>query len=80
VKTVILNPGAAKSLSKIGEPFRSRIAEAVYSYALGNSADTKAMKGSPTVQLRVGDYRVIFDETSTAITILAVGDRREIYR
>lgn len=80
MKTVILNPGAAKSLGKIVEPFRSQIAEAIYSYALGEPADTKAMKGTPIVRLRVGDYRVIFDETSTAITILAVGDRREIYR
>jgi mRNA-degrading endonuclease RelE of RelBE toxin-antitoxin system len=38
------------------------------------------MVGTPTVRLRDGDYRVIFDEEETRLVILAVGHRREIYR
>jgi mRNA-degrading endonuclease RelE of RelBE toxin-antitoxin system len=30
--------------------------------------------------MRVGDYRIIFDETPTMITVLALGHRRDIYR
>jgi mRNA interferase RelE/StbE len=80
VKTIALNPGAAKSLDKIAEPFRSQIAEAMNAYALSKPDDTKAMQGTPTVRMRVGDYRIIFDESETLITVLALGHRREIYR
>jgi mRNA-degrading endonuclease RelE of RelBE toxin-antitoxin system len=32
------------------------------------------------LRMRVGDYRVVFDETKEEITILAAGHRREVYR
>lgn len=80
MKTVVLNPSAAKALDAIAEPFRSAITEGLAAYALGRPSDTKAMAGTPTVRMRIGDYRVIFDETKTTITVLAVGHRREIYR
>jgi mRNA interferase RelE/StbE len=78
--TIALNPSAAKALDKIAEPQRSQIAGALHAYALGKPGYTKAMTGTPTGRMRVGDYRVIFDETSTLITVLAIGHRREIYR
>jgi mRNA interferase RelE/StbE len=80
MKTIVLQPSAARSLDKIAEPFRSKIADELAAYALGKPCDTKAMKGLPTVRLRIGDYRVIFDEDQTTISVLAVGHRREIYR
>lgn len=80
MKTIILQPSAAKSLDRIAEPFRSKIADDLASYALGKPCDTKAMRGTPTVRMRIGDYRVIFDESATTILVLAIGHRREIYR
>ncbi len=80
MKTIVLNPQAARSLDKLAEPVRTAIADALAAYALGKPCDTKAMVGTPTVRLRIGDYRVIFDETKTTITVLAVGNRRDIYR
>ncbi|MGQ0484985.1 MAG: type II toxin-antitoxin system RelE family toxin [Hyphomicrobiales bacterium] len=80
MKTIVLNPQAARSLDKLTEPLRTAIAEALAAYALGKPCDTKAMVGTPAVRLRVGDYRVIFDETKTTITVLALGHRRDIYR
>ena len=80
MKTIILQPAAAKALDRTTEPARSRIAESLVAYALGKPCDTKAMAGTPTVRMRVGDFRVIFDETPSTITVLAVGHRREIYR
>lgn len=47
---------------------------------MGRPSDTKAMTGTPTVRLRVGDDRIIFDETAATITVLAIGHRRDIYR
>jgi mRNA interferase RelE/StbE len=80
---IIANPSyarAAKSLDRISEPFRSQIADALHNYATGKPSDTKAMTGTPTVRLRVGDYRIVFDETATEIRVLVLGHRREIYR
>ena len=80
MKTIVLSPAAAKALDRISEPFRTAVAESLAAYALGKPSDTKAMAGTPAVRMRVGDYRVIFDETTTNITVLAIGHRREIYR
>lgn len=80
VKTIILQPAAAKTLGKIDEPARSRIAEALNAYAIDCRGDTKAMAGTQTVRLRVEDYRIIFDETAATITVVALGHRRDIYR
>jgi mRNA interferase RelE/StbE len=80
MKTIVLNPAVAKALDKVEEPARSQIVEALHAYAMTGLGDTKAMIGTPTVRLRSGDYRVIFDETPTKVTVLAVGHRREIYR
>ena len=38
-----------------------------------------ALKGSSALRLRVGDFRVIFEETSTALIVTAVGPRGDIY-
>lgn len=80
MKTIVLMPSAAKGLDRISEPNRTAVTEALAAYALGKLSDTKAMTGSPTVRMRVGDYRIVFDETASRIVVLAVGHRRDIYR
>lgn len=80
MKTIVLSPAAAKALDKLSEATRAQITEALHAYAMHGTGDAKAMVGTPTVRLRSGDYRVIFDETSTTVTVLALGHRREIYR
>ena len=80
MKTIVLNPSAARALDRLPAAIRQRIADALHSYAIDGSGDTRAMRGTPTVRLRVGDYRVIFDETDETITVLALGHRRDIYR
>ena len=41
--------------------------------------DVKRLKGRSGARLRVGDWRIIFDESKDAIVVVAVGHRREIY-
>ena len=59
---------------------REQISNALHAYAMTGRGDAKAMVGTPTVRLRVGDNRIIFDETKNEITVFALGNRREIYR
>ena len=80
VKTIVLAPSVARALDKLDEAARIRISEALHVYAMHGTGDTKAMVGTPTVRLRTGNFRVIFDETATMIHVLALGDRRDIYR
>ena len=80
MKTIVLSPGAAKAFDKLPPSARRQLSEALYAYAMHGIGDTKAMVGTPTVRLRSGDFRIIFDEDATRIVVLALGDRREIYR
>lgn len=80
MKTIVLNPAAARQFDKLTGDVRDSLAEALNAYAMGRPSDTKAMAGTPTVRMRFGDYRIIFDETATTVTVLALGHRREIYR
>jgi mRNA interferase RelE/StbE len=80
VKTIVLHPAAAKALDKMPVAIREKISQALHNYAITGQGDAKAMIGTPTVRLRVGDNRVIFDETKIEIVVLAIGNRREIYR
>lgn len=80
VKTIVLAPSAARALDKLDAVARMKITDALHAYAIHGTGDTKAMVGTPTVRLRAGNFRVIFDETATTIHVLALGDRRDIYR
>jgi mRNA interferase RelE/StbE len=48
-------------------------------YPSAGTGDVKRLKGQAGCRLRVGDYRVIFFEDAKAITVVAVGHRRDIY-
>jgi mRNA interferase RelE/StbE len=39
----------------------------------------KAMKGSQAVRLRVGEYRVIFEETPDEVIVTKIGPRGGVY-
>lgn len=45
--------------------------------ALGNNI--ARLKGRAGLRLRIGDWRVIFDETGDCIEVLAVGPRGSVY-
>ena len=80
MKTIVLSPGAAKAFDKLTPLAQRQLSQALDAYAMHGTGDVKAMDGAPTVRLRSGDYRVIFDEDATRIVALALGDRRQIYR
>ena len=48
-------------------------------YATNGSGDVKRLRGAAGCRLRIGDWRVIFIEDMRSITVIAVGNRKEIY-
>ena len=59
-----------------------RILTALHRLAETGQGDVKALEGefADLKRLRVGDYRVLFDETEHAINVHRIGDRKQVYR
>jgi len=82
MKTIRYSRNADAALTKMGTKQAATIEAKIEQYAadpasLGNNV--KALRGTPVLRLRVGDYRVIFDEDMNVLDILAIGHRREVY-
>jgi mRNA interferase RelE/StbE len=81
MKKVSYTGDAAKDLRRHGN-VAQRIRKAVSDYV----ADTQAhannvipMVGSTGKRMRVGDYRIIFEETDTEIRVTKIGPRGGVY-
>jgi mRNA interferase RelE/StbE len=79
-KTLIFAEPSGRAFWKLPPDVQERITRKLYVYGLTGEGDVKRLAGSHAFRMRDGEYRVIFTETATQLTILAVGHRREIYR
>jgi mRNA interferase RelE/StbE len=79
MKTITYTLAAAKQLKRLPPDIRSRMIDKLHRYAEAGAGDVTALQGQPGARLRVGDYRLIFVETDSAISVRAVGHRRDIY-
>ena len=62
---------------------RGRIISKINQYAANPSElrnQIKKLTGFPFYRLRVGNYRVIFNETGTVMKIERIGNRGDVYR
>lgn len=83
MKTIIITRTARKQIDAIAKPQRMMIIAKIEAYAANPAAlanQVKRLQGSEFYRLRVGDYRVVFAEDGTVVTVTKVGHRREIYR
>jgi mRNA interferase RelE/StbE len=79
VKEILFTPAASRQWDKLSADVRRRIEARLSAFAETGRGDVKRLKGRGGARLRVGDWRVIFDETSGGIVVVAVGHRRDIY-
>lgn len=79
MKAVSFTPAATRQWLKLSPDVRKRIDAKLTVYATNGSGDVKRLKSAAGCRLRIGDWRVIFIEDAKSITIIAVGNRREIY-
>jgi mRNA interferase RelE/StbE len=79
LKVVVFTTAASRQWIKLTAATRGRIMPKLETYASAGTGDVKRLKGQAGCRLRVGDYRVIFFEDATTITVAAVGHRRDIY-
>lgn len=82
MKTIRYSREADAALAKMPAKQASAIEDKIEQYAANPEAlanKVKQLRGTKVMRLRVGDYRVIFDEDMNVLDILAIGHRREVY-
>ena len=75
MKTLILSIAAAKDLDKLPTDARAQVSQALIDYAVHGIGDVRMLKGREGFRLRVGRYRVIFDEDLNTILAIYIGKR-----
>ena len=75
MKTIILTLNAAKDRDSLPQDVREQVESGLYRYAMTGQGDVKRLQGREGFRLRIGNYRVIFDEDATTILAIYVGRR-----
>ena len=75
MKTIILTASAARDLDSLPRPARRQVEAALHRYALAGLGDVKPLRGRSGYRLRIGSYRVIFDEDAATILAIYIGRR-----
>ena len=81
MKQIIFQSLATKALRKMPANTASRIVAKIEAYAADPSSQQnhiKALKGTDTIRLRVGDWRVIMQD-GVVLNIVNIGPRGGIY-
>lgn len=81
MRRVIILPAAAKALRR-HRAEAERIMTKIEAYAadpVSQANNVKALKGSTALRLRVGDFRVVFEETDAQIVVTRIGPRGSVY-
>jgi len=75
VKTIIYTAAAARDLETLERNARRQVETGLDRYAMTGQGDVKALVGQLGYRLRIGRYRVIFDEDGTTILAIYIGKR-----
>lgn len=75
MSSIVLTASAAKDLDALPRDARERIEAGLDRYAMTGQGDVKALRGRDGYRLRIGSYRVIFDEDATTILAIYIGRR-----
>jgi mRNA interferase RelE/StbE len=77
-KTVRYSPDALAALFRHRNRAEQIMAK-IERFAESGAGDVKSLAGSNARRLRVGDFRVIFEESATEIVISRIGPRGGVY-
>lgn len=70
-------------LSRIPVNEANKIRSKIHQYATDPDSlanNVKKMQGEDAYRLRVGDWRVIFDEYDVVIEVIKIGSRGDVYK
>ena len=82
MKRIRFEPNVPAEVRTIERETAMRILVALDRYAETGEGDVKPLSGEfeGLLRLRVGNHRVLFDETANAITVHRIRGRRDAYR
>ena len=75
MKTIVLTHSAAKDLDALPADAREAVSNGLVRYAATGEGDVKRLQGRDGYRLRVGAYRIIFDEDQVTILAIYIGRR-----
>jgi mRNA interferase RelE/StbE len=75
MKTIVLILRAAKDLEALPRDARRQVEAGLHRYAMTGEGDVKVLRDRTGRQLRIGEYRVIFDEDAVTILAIYIGRR-----
>ena len=75
MKTIILTAAAARDLDGLAKSPRIQVQDGLILYATTGQGDVKRLQGRDGYRLRIGRYRVIFDEDQNTILAIYIGKR-----
>ena len=76
-----ITKNAQKSLSKISEPYQSRIIDKIYDLANNPFYNATKLVGRDAYRIRIGNYRVIYEinNNELIVVVINIGHRKDIY-
>ena len=80
---LLIKPSAARELEALPRKDRSRIVAKIEGLADNpHPPGSEKLSGEEKYRLRQGDYRVLYSiqDASATVTIIKIGQRREVYR
>lgn len=75
MKTIVFTRDAARQLDALPLEARTQITNALTNYAINGLGDVKRLSGRAGYRMRVGSYRVLFDEDATTVLAIYIGKR-----
>ena len=78
MKNLIYSKQALRDLQKYRSDAK-RLIKKIDRYALEDAGDVTQLVSSSGKRLRIGDFRIIFEESDTTIIITTIGPRGSIY-
>ncbi|MGB3390883.1 MAG: type II toxin-antitoxin system RelE/ParE family toxin [Pseudaminobacter sp.] len=75
MKTIVLTASAARDLDNLPDAARRQVSDGLIEYAVSGRGDVKRLAGRDGYRMRIGRYRVIFDEDQTTILAIYIGKR-----
>ena len=74
---IVYSKSSLKFLKKQDADTQKRIIDAIEKIPAG---DIKKLRGTDIFRLRVGDFRVLYDDSGNIIAIIDIGSRGQIYK
>jgi mRNA interferase RelE/StbE len=75
MRTIVLTSSAAKDLDGLPAKDRESVENGLIRYAISGDGDVRSLKGRDGYRLRIGEFRVLFDQDRLTILAVYIGRR-----